>query len=161
MLADGYYDGTVVATGVVDGDAEKGTADSISVEVELTTGTHVTSFFSCSDRAWPYTEEKLTKLGWDATARGFRFEELNGDSSPLIGVPCRVRLKTEEYMGKTRQKADVFPPGGGGVKTREPGEAASFADRLRRRILGGGGGLSEAPRANGAAVQQSAGDPWD
>lgn len=153
MLADGYYDGKIVATGFSGGD--EGKAEAIVIESEITeTGDRFRSYLYCSERAWPYTEEKLAKLGWDATAHGFRFEELNGDDSPLIGAPCTVRLKSEEYDGKMRQKADVFAPGGGGVKRLESGEAASFADRLRRRILGGGGGLSEAPRANGAAAAQ-------
>lgn len=132
-----YYPATITATGMQGGDDK---TKAIVIEAQTEDGETGTAFLYCSPKAWPYTEEKLAKLGWDPAKNGYRFEELNGDSSPLIGAPCRMRMKEEEYNGKMTRKYDIF--GGGFIERMEPAAAQSFAAQLRAEVLGGGNGGS-------------------
>lgn len=127
-----YYNATVTATGL---NEKEGKSMAIAIEAQTEEGDTGTAFLYCSDKAWPYTEEKLAALGWDPAANGYRFEELNGAASPLIGAPCRMRMKEEEYNGEIKKKFDIFA--GGPVRTLEQAEARSFGDRLRAQVLGG------------------------
>lgn len=130
-----YYNATVTATGL---NEKEGKSMAIVIEAQTEDGETGTAYLYCSDKAWPYTEEKLSALGWDPAQNGYRFEELNGDGSPLIGAPCRMRMKLEMYEGKEQRKYDIFA--GGPVRTLDQSEARSFGDRLRAQVLGGGGG---------------------
>ena len=129
-----YYTATITATGLREG--EDGGKMCIVIEATTEEGESGTAFLYCTPKAWQYTEEKLTKLGWDPQRNGLRFEELNGEGSPLIGQPCRLRMKEEEYNGETKRKYDIF--GGGFVERMEPAKASSFAARLRSSIMAGG-----------------------
>lgn len=132
-----YYPATVSATGLKGG--EDGKKMCIVVEAQTEDGETGTAFLYCSPKAWPYTEERLAGLGWDPAKNGYRFEELNGESSPIIGAPCRLRMKIEMYEGKEQRRFDIFT--GGLIERMEPAAAQSFAARLRAEVLGGGGGM--------------------
>lgn len=66
-----------------------------------------TVFLSCTDAAWPYTEEKLDKLGFNGDFDNPAFTETEAD------LECKI----ETYEGKTKDKWDLA---GGGSFEPEP-----------------------------------------
>ena len=134
ILKEGKHDVEVVATALSE---EAGKADTILVQFVDEHGDGITAYLFCSEKAWPYTEEKLQTLGWDAMARGYRFEELNDDPSPLLGHKAQIVVEAETFEGKTRSKVRFINRAGGHIERMAPSEANTFAKRLRDRILKG------------------------
>ena len=67
-----------------------------------------TVFLYVSDAAWPYTEEKLTRLGFNGNfGAGMDFS----DAAKSDGV--QLICKHELYQNKPREKWDLFREGGG------------------------------------------------
>lgn len=95
MIAAGYYwaaplSGKLTTT-------QTGTMQ-FAIEFKLLdTDDRRTVFLFTTDAAWPYTEEKLRKLGW------------NGNADDMAFTADRIELvcKHEQYNGKTREKWDV------------------------------------------------------
>lgn len=107
----------------------------IVVGFENADGEHITAYLACTEKAWPYTEEKLRTLGWDPMQRGYRFEELNDEPSPIKDAEAEIVVEVEEYNGKPNNRVKyINPPGGGRVERMEATEAVSFADQLRKRL---------------------------
>lgn len=110
-------------------------------------GDTITAYLFCTDAAWPYTAEKLGKMGWDPEARGYAFEELNEDPSPLRGWRGDIVCKSETYNGEAKLKVQFINALGetGGRERMNPGAAADFASRLRAK-LGVSGRVSKGSR---------------
>lgn len=75
-----------------------------------------TLFLHCSDAAWPYTESKLQRMGWDGNA-----DEM-GFSAERIECQCTH----EVYNNKPREKWDI---------AKEQSEFEPAADDVKRQIL--------------------------
>ncbi len=135
VLAVGNHEVEVIASALSESQQTK--SQQIMVQFADANGDGITAYLACSEAAWQYTEEKLRTLGWDAPKNGYRFEELNLDPSPLKGQRVRITVKEETYKGKTRAKVDGIWPL---FERMEAGEAKSFAEKLRARILNGSTG---------------------
>ena len=112
---------------------------------DVVNGDTITAYLPTSEKAWPYTEEKLRACGWDPAANGYRFEELNDDPSPIAGNDVEIVVDLETWDNKTEPRVKFINVPGGGFKRMESSEASSFADRLRRQ-LGVGSTSSQSQR---------------
>lgn len=65
-----------------------------------------TIFLYDTEKAWPYTEEKLVNLGFNGDFASMKFDPKFSDEG--LGVECEV----EEYQGKTREKWNLSRLGG-------------------------------------------------
>lgn len=65
-----------------------------------------TIYLFISDAAWPYTMEKLNRLGFNGNFGTMDF----GDEAKNRGV--QLTCRHEEYKGKSREKWDLFYEGG-------------------------------------------------
>jgi len=106
-----------------------------------------------TEKAWPYTEENLKDLGWDAAERGYNFEELNtDDQSPLAGVACRIAVEQEEYQGKTKHRVKFINRAGSGRATLDDTQVSGTLDAFRKKI-----GVTKRAVAGGVKVAYAAG----
>jgi hypothetical protein len=135
IIGAGRHDVKVIRSALAETGEEK--TPQISVQFEDINGNTITAYLFLTDKAWPYTEEKLTTLGWEPIKRGYRFEELNLDPSPIVGSYVEIVNDEETYNGKTRVKVKYINPTGGRIERMEPAQAMAFADKLRQRILKG------------------------
>ncbi len=136
VIGKGRHDVSVVRSALAESGEHKDTPQIIVQFQDLNNDT-ITAYLFCTEKAWPYTAEKLCTLGWDPVKRGYRFEELNADPSPIVGNFVEIVVDEEEYEGKKRNKVKFINPTGGRIERMEPAAAVSFAERLRRRILQG------------------------
>lgn len=154
IMGTGYRDVEVSATGLT----EKNGSMQINVQfLEPETGDTITAYLFTTDKAWPYTEEKLRNIGWDPVSYSYQFEDLNQDPSPLRGNKANILVESETYNGEARNKVKFINAPGGGMKRMEDAEAVDFAAKLRARLTGqsysapaqtrrpGGGGTMQAP----------------
>jgi hypothetical protein len=73
-----------------------------------------------------------------AEALGFNGDlySLTTGKQTLVGKPCNITTKFEEYNGKTRCKiAWLNAPGGGGAKPLEPRKLDSLLNKLNTRAI--------------------------
>lgn len=143
MIGVGRFDVKVVRTGL--GEAGEGKNPQIIVQFEDEEGNTISAYLFCTEKAWPYTEEKLQNMGWDPVQHGYRFEELNEDPSPIAGNAAEIVTDEETYDGKTRTKVKFINPPGGRIERMEAGEAQAFAAKLRQRLLGGNSQQADQP----------------
>lgn len=129
-MKEGITDCTIIGTGIGGGDNGKSTF--VAIDCEAPDGEIVTIKLYTSPSAWPYTQDKLARLGWDSDARHMAFEEFNEPDNVLIGVKCAISTKEEEYNGQMRQRHDVWFPAR--ATRHEPTKAKSLAEAMRRTI---------------------------
>lgn len=156
VIGIGTHEVEVQATGLT----EKNGNLQINVGfVQPETGDTITAYLHTTDKAWPYTEEKLRNMGWDPVVYGYRFEDLNMDPSPMQGFKAQIVVEAETYEGKTRHKVKFINAPGGGIQRLEPAEAQSFAAKLRARLTGQSHlAPARPPRGGGGAMQAPAGE---
>ena len=137
IIEPGRWDVTITSSGLKQ--AKTGSDQIVVAFVHDETGAVITAYLSCTDKAWPYTRDKLKACGWDAEACGYRFEDLNSEQSPIVGKRVNILVDAEfdENCKQRNKVAFINAIGGGGVERMEEGEAATFAARLRARLLGG------------------------
>lgn len=114
-------------------DTTKNGDDVMLVHLELIdAGEQVTVKLFQSDKAKPYSDQKLIALGW------------KGKGHPLDGLDNEVdvRISEETYEGKTRQKADIIAGGALKVKPFNTMSTTQKNDFLKR--------LTGVSAANGA-----------
>lgn len=139
IMCIGRHDAKVIRTGLTDDSDNK--TPSVVVQFENAAGDTISAYLFLSDRAWPFTQEKLETLGWDAVKQGYRFEEFNDDPSPVVGKFAEIVVDEETYEGKTRNKIKFINPIGGRIERMEPQKAQAFASRLRSRLLNASGAV--------------------
>lgn len=96
-----------------------------------------------SDNAWPFTKEKLERLGFNGS---FDDESMDfGDEPKTKGVELYV--KHDEYDGKTREKWDLT--GGGGFEHTPPAKDVTrkYAAKWRAETGSKPTGKPAAPKA--------------
>lgn len=144
-IGAGIHD-PVTVVGSALGTSKNG-SDQIIVTFRNAAGATISAYLSCSERAWPYTAEKLTTLGWDPQKNGYAFEALNADQSPIAGNEVQIVVNEEWYENRAVAKVAFINPCGGGPRERmDPHTAAAFGARLRARLRGqaGAGGARKA-----------------
>lgn len=112
-------------------------------------GEDISAYLATTEAAWPYTEEKLARLGWDAEARNYQIQELNaGKDTPILHVETDILVVEEMNEGKPYIKVDRI--GRGGVTEAAPAdEVTAFAATFRARVLAAKGPrATAAPRSN-------------
>lgn len=113
---------------VCTGDVEFSTTDSgteqVFINVALPTGEIETVILFLSEKALPYTQEKLHALGWSG----------KGAIGPQIkDKPCRIAISFETWEGKERKRVDLVKSGGGsGLKAKNPATESAAAVMLRK-----------------------------
>ena len=107
MITAGRHHATVAKTFLATSTAGN---DQIGVTFRIADGSTITRYLSCTEKAWPYTEENLRSIGWDAEQNGFAFEALNEDPSPVVGNECSIVIREETYNGKTRLAVQFINP---------------------------------------------------
>ncbi len=114
MIDQGYYWAKPIG-GVLT--TTKNGAAQFAVEFALEGGEEKrTVFLHTSDKAWPYTEEKLKRLGWDGNA------EQMGFACDRIELACAH----ETYEGKTKEKWEI---------AKEQSEFSPAGDDVKRQVL--------------------------
>jgi len=114
MIDTGYYDGVLTDWGC--NKSETGTGYIFLVfDVE---GQERTVRLFTSTKAWPYTKEKIQRLGFD------------GENFPneLYQQGTRLQCSHEEYQGKTHEKWDLAL--GGGAK---PDDDADLTQQFKKK----------------------------
>ena len=146
-FTEGRHRVRIASTGL--GESPKTKSEQIIITFEDVADDYntITAYLATSEKAWPYTEKSLINCGWDPTFRGYLFEELNEDPSPIAGNEVDIVTEEEEYEGKRRMKVKWINAPGAGIERMEPAEAQSFAERLRARLLSG----NAQPKRNGNA----------
>lgn len=101
--------------------------DQVQVSLALSeTGQRVTTFLSFSEKAKPYSMERLYALGWQP-----------GSEESLPGIDrneVEIDIKYEMYNGKESMKVDIVT-GGAGIPEENrfaPKEKKSFLQSLNR-----------------------------
>lgn len=91
----------------------KGGAVEVHIKFDIQ-GTSKMVYLYTSDAAWPHTEKKLAKLGWNGSTQNPEFS-----SADNVELNCKV----EPYEGKDREKWDFF------------GESRENAPADKRRVI--------------------------
>lgn len=156
----GTYTAQVVSTAL--GESKSSRSPQVVVEFEdQATGDRIVAYLSCKDNAWQYTEQALRTMGWDAAARGYQFEELNEEPSPIAGSTVDIVVEMETYNGRTDPRVRWINEVGSapGMRRMESSEAATFAERLRKQLgVSTPAGARRLPRQQPQRSQQDADD---
>src|SRR5262245_26004141 len=110
LLTRGRYDTLkIVGTSLTQ---SKNGADQVRINLEHPdTGDYISDFLGFStEAAFDFTVKRLKAYGWDAEARSYVFEELNGPN-PLLGT----------FVGPVFIKEEEYPVGSGKFNTRIAG----------------------------------------
>lgn len=116
MIEAGYYTGTISECVFAEG---KGGNVEVVLKFDLGDNTFRTVFLYTTDAAWPYTREKLERLGWNGNTESPEFS--NGEN---VELAC----KHEDYQGETREKWDLAP----GMKAAAPADKRKRLEALWR-----------------------------
>lgn len=146
--AKSYVDGVVHITSA-DGDVEYSTTDGgteqMFIPCQLPTGEVETVILFMSEKAMPYTADKIAALGYNG----------KGKVGPQInGAKCRLAISFEMWEGKERKRVDLVKQGGGGLKAKNPAtqsQAAQMQSKLERAVAS----LGDFPAAPIAAAAPS------
>lgn len=147
MLAQGTYkargvDGALGMTGT----GKEQVAIGLEILEGESKGAYVTWHGYFTDATFDRTIESLRLLGWQGTD----LADLRGIGTTEVSIV----VEHEQYEGKLKARVQwINSPGGIALKERlDPGQAASFAARMKGKILaldqakGGGAGNTTAPQ---------------
>lgn len=115
LVPAGYYKGKLLSAVFT---APEGKSPAMAIEFDLETCKR-TVFLYLSDNAWPYTEEKLRRLGFNG----------NFEAPEFTATECELACKHEEYEGKMKEKWDVA--GGFKAEPAPPDVAKQFGAKWR------------------------------
>lgn len=101
-------------------------APQVAIGFENPAGDYITDYQSLSDRALPYTVEKLRTCGWKG-------DDVS-DLSSCVGNKVSALLKNDTYNGVTRLKVAKIKPCRSGMKKADIGEAKAIAAAYMSRI---------------------------
>jgi hypothetical protein len=135
-IAPGYDKARAVGTEL---DVTENGNDVVIVHLQLDNGASVSSFLHFSEKAAPYSIEKLRALGWPG-----------GDSLANLPDEATVQVKYETYQGTERMKVEI--QGRGRVAAKNPPTEAhkrEFLKRLSRDMNGGAPPAKPAPASRG------------
>lgn len=167
-VEDERYDAVVVESDF--GETQQG-APQLAIRFKVEGIGSISAYLSFSEKAWPYTEEKLQALDWDPRKNDYRMDLLGkdvliddgagGQKQVLAGRPCSIVMKYEEYNGKTQAKvAFINPPGGMLVKERMSPEAIQqFSKMLKAGVASGRFKSNSATPTKNAPPARQAGAP--
>lgn len=102
-IEEGIYKGRAIAGSEQYGKTSNGN-DQIVLELELDGGEKVSTFLVFSDKAAPYSIQRLRKCGWT----GDNLTDLAGIDANEVDVEVRY----EEYQGKMNMKVQIVTSGG-------------------------------------------------
>lgn len=118
LVPAGYYKGKLLSAVFT---APEGKSPAMAMEFDLDTCKR-TVFLYLSDNAWPYTEEKLRRLGFNG----------NFETPEFTTTECELVCKHEEYEGKMKEKWDVA--GGFKPEPAPPDVAKQFGAKWRATV---------------------------
>ena len=125
-IAAGKYKARGIEGSVQIGRTSTGT-EQIGIDMELETGDTVTTVLYFSDKAAPYSLERLKALGCTS---------LDDPAFPGISTnEVEAIVKHEEYQGKMNMKVEILTGGGGRFKFNDAmpeTQARSFLARLKQ-----------------------------
>lgn len=142
MLDEGYYTGSISECVFAEGKS-----GNVEVVLKFDLGDNAirTVYLYTTDAAWPYTREKLERLGWNGNTDTPEFS---------AGTNIELRCRHDEYQGKTTEKWDIAP----GMKAAAPTDKRKRLEALWR--AGGGKVAATAkPPANRPSPPQAATKP--
>lgn len=132
-MIDGWHNGKPVSYGLApgkNGELDRETAQ-FAIAFEIVDGPALGETITWyggfkSDAALAYTEKALRACGFIGPIDTI-------DRAALSDAAVRIKIETETYNGKTRQKVKAIGAGSGGaIKTADAGQARSFAASLGR-----------------------------
>lgn len=91
--------------------------------------------------------DQLRALGWDANERGFAFEELGEQNSPIVGREAEIVVVSDTFDGKTHTKVKYINDPNrprAGAERMAPEQATSFLDRVRSELRKAGKAVPQA-----------------
>ena len=150
----GFHPARAIAGSEQYGTTDKGT-DQIVLDLHLTTlDRTVSTVLFFSDKAYPYSIERLQACGWTGE-----------DVTNLVGIDANevtAEIRYEVYEGKDRMKVNIAT-GGGRIKLDAPMDAAAkrgFSARMKQLIkIGSGAAAKPAIPAPRQGARQELVDP--
>jgi hypothetical protein len=145
--------GTYTARGVPGTDRfdvkEKGV--QVAFQLELETGARVTTRLAFSEKAKPYSLDRLRAMGAWITGRPGAYK-LEGIDTNLV----QATVKYETYQGKEQMRVDIYTGGGSGDASDADvqGLLGELADELPPPKVGGRAVAAQAAASAAAAVSK-------
>lgn len=135
----GNHLGEVVATGL-----RKAKTGNVQVLIQFRDeeGNSITAYLATTEKAWPYTEQKLEACGFVMADNDNDLTKLNEPNNAIIGmkeIPFVVEQE-KDLEGVMRNKVSWIGEGAVGISERMSiDETKVFAAQLRARLVAKGG----------------------